>query len=126
MKVRILKPEEYGRLDDAEHLQIWPYVNPADTVVVAVENNEGRIVGQMTVTKMTHFESVWIAPEYRGNPAVVRALLGESILVAEATGVKWVVCGAEDGNERMESYLRRLHGAPLPARFYAVPIRGRA
>ena len=126
MRTRILNQDEYDRLEESGEPQIYPHVNPEDMFVVAIEDESNNIVAQMTVAKVTHFESVWIAPEHRGNPAIVRALLGQAFALADASGARWVMGGADEGNPQMASYLERLKGTPIRAQFYALPVRGRA
>ncbi|HEX6038918.1 GNAT family N-acetyltransferase [Longimicrobium sp.] len=121
MTTRLLPATEWARLDGCG-LQIAPLVPPGDAEVVVVEDG-GRIVGCFTVVRVTYLESVWIAPELRGNAGIVRSLYQRAFKLAAKWG-RWALGGAEDSNPAMGDYLERLGAKPIPAKFYAVPLEG--
>lgn len=67
LRDRDLPESEWGRLD-------LPHQLPRGSRVIAVEDEEGRIVGYWCVITAVHLEPVWIDPAYRGNASMVRKL----------------------------------------------------
>lgn len=121
MKVRVLDPEEWARLQAEQHAPSMPFVDPGGMEVIVVENEVGDVVACLSVLTVTHLEGLWIAPEHRGRGGVLRALLragGEL-----ASGEAWVMGAHADGDEAMRGYLERLGGIPMPVRFCAMNPR---
>lgn len=114
MRARILRPEEWSRLDNAPLL---PYVRPENAAVVVVED-DGQIVAALTVLQVTHFEGLWVSPERRGNPGVMRSLLRLASALVSARSEKWVFGGAAD--DRTRGFMERLGGKQVPMELYAL------
>lgn len=124
MKARILPLNEWGRIKDTEIAALLPYVDSQNVAVVVVEDGE-RIVARWCVFQATHFEGLWIDPEYRGNAGVVRPLLRQAYALPQMRGERWAFSGAEDGpDEQIDRLLRKLGGKRVSIRFYAVPVNG--
>lgn len=122
MRARILGPEEWGRLEqETENTPILPYVLPRNMAVCVVED-EGKIAGTLSVVQATHFEGLWIKPQYRGNAGVMRALLRQASAIPRCRGESWVFGGAAEG--KMQGFNERLGGVRLPLDFYALWVGG--
>lgn len=123
LKARILRPEEWERIKSPGLPALLPYVEPQNIAIMAVENGDG-IAASVCALRVTHFEGLWIDPEYRGNAGVFRSLIRQAYAVPRVRGERWVFGGAEDGDERMASVCGRLGGKALPLKFYAMPVGG--
>lgn len=123
MRARILPPEEWARVE-GDMPMLLPYVEPQNIAIVAVEDDEGKIIGCLSALQVTHLEGVWIAPEHRGHGGALRALLRQACAIPNARGEHWVFGGAADGDAVMDRYVRRLGGVPMPLRFYAMRVEG--
>lgn len=119
MKARTLGPEEWGLIEKDGMPPLFPFVDPANVDVVAVED-EGEIVACMTVLRVTHFEGLWIAPSRRGNAGVLRSLLRRGNAIAKERGEQWVMGGAAD--DAMRGYLGRLGGVAIPMDLFALGV----
>ena len=78
-----------------------------DAAVVVVEDGS-RIVARMSVLRVPHWESFWMAPEYSGNAGVTRALLRGATAQAQAWAKLWFYANAD--SDAMIKTLKRLGG----------------
>ena len=122
MKARILKPEEWQRIDTPGLPELLMYTEPQNIAVVVVEDDAGEIVACVSALQVTHFEGLWIKPEKRGNAGVFRSLIRQAFAVPRTRGERWVLGGAEDGNECMDALCSRLGGQALPLKFFSMPV----
>ena len=122
MKARILKPEEWGRINSPELPELLPYVEPENIAVVVVEDDAGEIVASVAALQVTHFEGLWINPEYRGNAGVFRSLIRQAYAVPRSRDEHWVLGGAGMGDDQMGALCKRLGGHPLSVEFFAMPV----
>lgn len=122
MRARILGADQWeAGLAGTELPPLLPHVHPDNAAMVIVENGN-QVVASMAVLRVSHFEGAWIAPEWRGNAAVVRALLRHSCAVANARGDSFVLAGAAD--EPVRALLGKMGGAKLPMDFFALSLKG--
>ena len=121
MRTRILPAEEWAKLHVTELPELLHYINPANADVVVVEDEDGKLVGSLAVLRVTHFEGVWVAPEYRGR-YVLANLLNKAEAIAEDRGETWVLGAAKDDDKLMDDLIRRRGGVPLPLRVYTMPV----
>lgn len=122
MKARILPPEEYAKLKALTGLeQIATTLRPEDCQVIVVEDGE-RVVATMGVFRVTHFESLWIDPEYRGNAGLGRRLIKAGIEAARKWTDRWV-WGASD-TDHMNDIISRIGGKPLPIQTHIIHMGG--
>jgi hypothetical protein len=121
---RILRPEEWHRINTPDLPPLVPFVEPENLAVVVVEDDAGEIIACVSAMRVTHFEGLWIKPEYRGNAGVFRALIRQAYAVPRVRGEAWVFGSSAHGNDRMERMCGRLGGRELPVRFYAMPVGG--
>lgn len=120
MNARILRPEEWSRLEKPQIPTLIPYVRPQDMAVVAVEDGD-KLVACMSAYQATHFETLWVDPAYRGNAGAVRPLLRYATAIADAWGARWAFAGVE--SDQMRGFLKRLGGVKVPLDFYALSLR---
>jgi len=91
---------------------------------VAVEADDGTLLGCWGLTPVLHAEGVWVCEAERKRGQVQRRLLhGMRELVAEA-GATGVWTGAED--ENVAALIERLGGKAIPFRSFFLPLYGRA
>ena len=124
MRVRILGPEEWHRVNASGMDGLLAYTEPQNIAIVAVENDKNEIVASVAALQVTHFEGLWIAPEERGNAGVFRSLIRQAYALPQTRKEKWVIGAAEDGDRAMDALCTRLGGRSLPVKFYAMPVGG--
>lgn len=96
-------------------------LRPEDVQMVVIEDG-GRIVATMGVFRVTHFEGLWIDPEYRGNAGLGRRLIKMGITAARKWADNWV-WGASD-TDHMADIIGRIGGKPLPIQSHLIDIGG--
>ena len=121
MIARVLPESEWSKLAVTGFAQIGPTLRPEDVQIIVVEDGS-KIVATMGVLRVTHFESLWIDPAYRGNAGLGRRLLKAGIQAARKWTDSWV-WGASD-TERMDKIIGRTGGKYLPITSYVIPIGG--
>ena len=122
MRTRILRPEEWQRLDGQDLSALLPYCEPQNISVVVVEDDAGEILAHVAVLRVTHFEGLWIKPEERGNAGVFRALIRGAYSAPRTWGERWALGGARNGDSLMQTLCYRLGGRSLPVEFFALPV----
>lgn len=122
MRARFLPPEEWSRVEGTETPALLPYVAPQNVTVMAVEDDEGKILASLCAHQVTYLEGLHFAPEAKGNAGVMRALLRLIGGLASARGEQWVLAVADGSarGEKMAGYLHRLGGRDLPVRTLMV------
>ena len=118
MNTRILPVHEWDRAAIESPSHVLPYIEPHN-VALAVVEKEGRIVARLGVYAVSYFEGLWVDPEYRGNPGVMRALLRQAIALPQRRGEHWCLGGVT--SDEMRGFLDRL-GTKIQSDFYAVRI----
>jgi len=121
MNARILSREEWEKLAVTGFEQLGKTLRPEDSQIAVVEE-DGKIVATLGVFRVTHFESLWIAPEYRGNAGVVRRLVKAAVSAARKWTDNWV-WGASD-TPQMDDVIGRTGGVQLPIHTYMIPLGG--
>lgn len=124
MRARILRPEEWSKLEPHGAPGTLPFVEPRNIEVVVVEDDDGAIMACVQALRVTHFEGLWIAPEHRGNAGVFRALIRQAYAVPQSRLERWAIGAAANGDGRMDVLCNRLGGQPLPMHLYAIPVGG--
>jgi len=95
---------------------------PRENVVVPGVLDGDQVVACMSVLQMTHFEGLWIDPDRRGDPGVLRALLRLGHAVPLVRGEPWVVAQvAED--PKADHFLAKMGGLKMHAATYMLPVR---
>lgn len=122
MRTRILSPEEWGKVEGEGLSDLLLRCKPENIRVVAVEDGDGSVVAQVAVLNMAHFEGLWVRQDKRGNAGIWRALLRQAFAVPASMGEEWILGAAADGDEKMDGVCRKLGGAPIPMRLFALPV----
>lgn len=120
MKARVLPREEWHRLSITGAPVICSTLRPEDAEVIVIEEGD-KIIATMEAFRATHFDGLWIDPEYRGNAGVGRRLIKAGIESVGKWATDWV-WGAS-GSEHMDDVLERLGGIKTPVTSYVVPIQ---
>lgn len=113
MTTRVLPPEEWPRLAGTDTASVIAHLSPQDLSIVALEDR-GRIVGACALLWMPQIEGAWIAPEYRGWPAL-RLLLSTAWRLIPG---RWVITSAL--SDAVRRRLRRLGGRQLPGTYFML------
>ena len=116
---RTLPREEWHRLPQ-ETQDFLHTMNPEDVAVKVVEEG-GEIVARMTVMRVPHWESFWMAPERLGNAGVTRALLIAAREQARQWAPYWFYANA-DSDATMKT-MERLGGVWMAMHTYLVPFQ---
>jgi hypothetical protein len=119
---RELPPTEWPRLDGTELERMWPVLDPDHATVVVVEDEAGMIVGTWAVMAVVHAEGFGVSLAHRQDSRVLRLLMKTGHRVMARLGIASFVTAAS--TPEMATYLTRLQGIELPARFFTVPLRG--
>ena len=116
MIARILPEWERDRLSVETGVpHVFSFVPPRDVQVVVVEDG-GEIVGTVAVLRMTHLEGLWISPERRANPGLVRHLLRTALEAAKPA--EWIVAGVP--GDEMKGILKRMGAHPVSAEMFLL------
>lgn len=115
MRARILRSDEWQNAE-AFMAPLMPYIRPESADIVVVEQ-DGRIVGQLGLLRITHLEGLWISPEHRGNAGVMRALIRQAGALLQLRGEDWVIGSA--ASDQMRGFGERL-GKQIPMELYAM------
>lgn len=94
-------------------------LRPEDSQVIVVEE-DGKIIASVGTFRVTHFESLWIAPEHRGNAGLGRRLMKECFSAAKKWTDKWV--WGCSGTDHMNDILVRMGGRKMPVDTFIVPL----
>jgi hypothetical protein len=117
---RVLPPSEYDRLPPEAGLERGlALVDPALQRVIVVEDG-GAIIGTWAVLLVPHLEGVWIHPDYRKRPGVVRRLLQHTFAVARVWGA-WAWTGATQPDVRA-LLVDHLKARVVPGESFIVPM----
>lgn len=119
MIARVLPQEEWSKLDVSQIPPLWTTLRPEDAQMVVVEDG-GKVVAMLGALRITHFEGLWIDPDYRGNPGVCRRLLRESVKAARRWATDWAI--GYSGTDQMNDVLERVGGRKMPVDTYVVPF----
>jgi hypothetical protein len=118
---RIIPPDEWERLSGQALAQtILRYVSPQNTAFVVVER-DGEIVAKLGTHLVTMFEDLWIRPDQRGNPGVMRALVRQAFAIPRERGESWAI--AMSGSVEAAGLFDHV-GQAIEATAYAIAIEG--
>ena len=117
MIARVLDPSEWGKLEVTGNEPMHAYV-PEEKMSVVVVEDEGAIVGTITIMQVTHLESAWISPSYRGNAGVVSKLLKATFEESRKVSGGWVMC--QSTSDSWSDILKRLGGVKIPVETFII------
>ena len=119
---RILRPEEVDRVREAGGpLAECPDLTQLRKATVPVIEVDGTIIAYWPVFYALHLEPLWIAEEYRHNPAVARALLELTGEVVQLSGEQ-VSFAIIDESQGALPLAERIGFARVPGNLYYVTI----
>lgn len=121
MTSRVLPPEEWAKLDAVGAETVWPMLDPLRAQILVIED-EGRIVGTLTLMSVLHAECLWIAPSHRKGFGVAKRLLDGMWTSARAHGVRALWSGSL--SETMTNILHRIGASEVPGRSFVFPVKG--
>lgn len=116
MNARILPREEWSKLAVTGLHSLLPDFREEDCKPIVIEEN-GEIVGTITVLRTVHLESIWIRPGSRAG--VTRSLIREAIKEARKWGR---IALAQSCRENVISILRRMKTRRLDVETYILPL----
>jgi hypothetical protein len=94
-----------------------------DMTVAAVEF-DGEIVAYWVIWYALHVEPLWVRPEFRKHPAVIRGIVAEMQRVVEATGEPAAFCVIEAENlAEVAPYANRLNFSEAPGKLFYVVVQ---
>lgn len=120
MRVRVLDGDR-SCLAGVPVLDPGPALPPHRVKTVVVEE-DGRVIGTMSVLLVSYIESAWLDRDHR-NAGVVRAMVRKAWDLASDDGATWGFSAAAD--DGVAKVLTRLGGTELPARFFLMPFYGK-
>lgn len=120
--VRVLKPEEYPRLREAES-GTWqpnsPLPNPESAIIIVAEVGE-RIVAHWVIFTAVHLEAAWIAPDHRMKPRVLHQIFDLTFGILKDMGVLGVFTNAS--TEAVERLAQGLGFLKIPGSIYFTTL----
>lgn len=119
LSARVLPPAEWERLGVCGMPELFPYLQPADIKVVVVERG-GEIMARLSFIRAPLLEGFWIAPDSRGNPAILRSLLRGVRDVVRGDGYGWAY--AQSDQAHVADLLERGGGRKLPVDTYLMAV----
>lgn len=90
---RFLPPDEWHRLKGTELENFARQLSPTETHIIAVEQGD-ELIACWAVTRIVHFEGLWVAPAHRKRVGVARRLLTAARHTLAAMGANWALTGA--------------------------------
>lgn len=121
MTTRILPLEEWDRLEQTGSAGM--HLDPANAVVIVVEDDQKEIVGCWAMLRVIHAEGFWIAESHRKRGAVLRRLLREMRhVVTQFFGVNAAWTAAMD--QEVATLVKSYGGVKLPGEHYVFPVAG--
>ena len=121
IEARVLPQGEWNKLEISKIPPMWMALRPEDAQMIVIED-EGRVIAMLGTLRITHFENLWIDPEYRGNPNVARKLMRKGLEAARKWATDWAI--GYSGSDHMNDILERVGGVKMPVDTYIVPISG--
>lgn len=121
MTSRILPPEQWARLDEAGAETVWKLLDPTRAQILVIEE-EGQIVGTLTLMSVLHAECLWIKPSHRKGYGVAKRLLDGMWSAARGEGVKALWSGSL--SDTMTNILHRIGASEVPGKSYVFPVKG--
>lgn len=122
MTSRLLPPDEWPRLTGTLLETVWPNLDRTSSAIAVIED-DGQIVGCVTLFHGWHLEGAWIAPQYRRKVSVGRRLLLAARAMCDYVGATEVFMMARSAQGR--ALCERLGTAThLTCDHYAVLLGG--
>lgn len=120
MTSRILPPTEWYRLDEVGAETVWKMLDPERGQILVIED-QGQIVGTLTLMSVLHAECLWIAPAHRRGFGVIKRLLDGMWRTARQSGATALWSGSV--SDTMTNILHRLGASEVPGRSFVFPVK---
>jgi hypothetical protein len=117
---RLLPREEWDRLAGTDLETLAPQLDPEHTRIVVVEGPDG-LAACWAATRFVHLEGVWIAPQHRKSPGVVRKLLRGMRWALQVMGASYAITGSTTPD--VASLIEKLGGRPLHVNWAVLPMQ---
>lgn len=121
MTSRVLPPEEWHRLDAAGAETVWKLLDPSKAQILVIED-QGAIVGTLTLMSVLHAECLWIKPSHRRGFGVIKRLLDGMWAGAKAQNAHALWSGSV--SDTMTNILHRIGASEVPGRSFVLPVKG--
>lgn len=120
MTSRMLPPEQWPLLDEAGAETVWKLLDPARAQILVIED-QGQIVGTLTLMNVLHAECLWIKPSHRKGYGVAKRLLDGMWAGARAAHVKALWSGSM--SDVMTNILHRIGASEVPGTSFVFPVK---
>jgi N-acetylglutamate synthase-like GNAT family acetyltransferase len=120
MTSRILPHDEWAKLDEVGAETVWKLLDPSRAQIVVIED-QGQIVGTLTLMSVLHAECLWIKPSHRRGYGVMKRLLDGMWLTAREAGVKALWAGSV--SDTMTNILHRIGASEVPGTSFVFPVK---
>lgn len=121
---RELSIAEWNLLKTVPPFDVKATPNPsAARVIVAQDNETGKLVAYWFLVTIVHVEPVWIDPTYRHKPTLVRKLWESTFRMLKSIGVSKAFCTINyDAPRENASMAQRLGFKRLPTDLYLLEL----
>lgn len=120
MTSRVLPPEQWPLLDEAGAETVWQMLDPSRAQILVIED-EGEIVGTLTLMSVLHAECLWIKPSHRRGYGVMKRLIDGMWGAARTQGFKALWSGSM--TDTMTDILHRIGASEVPGKSYVFPVK---
>lgn len=121
MTSRVLPQSEWSRLDAAGAETVWKLLDPDKAQILVIEEN-GEIVGTLTLMSVLHAECLWIKPSHRRGYGVIKRLLDGMWSESRAMGFRALWSGSL--SETMTDIMHRIGASEVPGKSFVFPVKG--
>lgn len=118
MQERILDQAEFERLKVNGLIPIHTDFFPGDIKAIVVEE-DGEIVGTMMVARVVLLDSVWVRPDKKGNPGLIRRLLRKTQECAREWGQ---FAMAQTRHDKICDLLKRNGATSMEVKTFILPL----
>lgn len=120
MTSRVLPYAEWPKLDEVGAETVWHLLDPEHAQILVIED-EGQIVGTLTLMSVLHTECLWIKPSHRKGYGVMKRLLDGMWAGARAQGFRALWSGSM--SDTMTNILHRLGASEVPGKAFVFPVK---
>jgi hypothetical protein len=92
-----------------------------DLVRVVVER-DGALRGYCHLFTAVHWDGWWLAPDARGQGAVLKALVVASLTLLKEAGLDMVYTGVEDDRVEIRQLLEKFGFQPAPGKLFLLKV----
>jgi N-acetylglutamate synthase-like GNAT family acetyltransferase len=117
---RVLPPQDWPLLDEVGAETVWKLLDPSLAQILVIED-DGQIVGTLTLMSVLHAECLWIKPSHRRGYGVIKRLLDGMWSAAHTKGVSALWAGST--SDTMTNILHRIGASEVPGKSFVFPVR---